>query len=50
VGSVGTRGYILLLVGRDNDNPLFLQVKEAQPSVLEPYAGRSAYRITASGS
>ncbi len=43
VGSVGTRCYILLLTGRDNDDPLFLQVKEAQASVLEPYAGRSTY-------
>jgi hypothetical protein len=43
VGSVGTRCYILLLIGRDEDDPLFLQVKEAQASVLEPYAGRSAY-------
>jgi uncharacterized protein (DUF2252 family) len=43
VGSVGTRCYILLLVGRDNDDPLILQVKEAQPSVLEPFAGRSVY-------
>ncbi len=43
VGSVGTRCYVLLLIGRDHDDPLFLQVKEAQASVLEPYAGRSAY-------
>jgi uncharacterized protein (DUF2252 family) len=43
VGSVGTRCYILLLTGRDEDDPLFLQMKEAQASVLEPYAGRSAY-------
>jgi len=43
VGSVGTRCYILLLTGRDEDDPLFLQVKEAQASVLEPHAGRSAY-------
>jgi uncharacterized protein (DUF2252 family) len=43
VGSVGTRCYILLLTGRDQHDPLFLQVKEAQDSVLEPYAGRSAY-------
>jgi uncharacterized protein (DUF2252 family) len=43
VGSVGTRCYILLLTGRDEDDPLFLQVKEAQASVLEPYAGRSTY-------
>jgi hypothetical protein len=43
VGSVGTRCYILLLIGRDADDPLFLQVKEAQASVLEPYAGASTY-------
>ena len=43
VGSVGTRCYILLLVGRDNDDPLFLQVKEAQPSVLERFLSPSAY-------
>ncbi len=43
VGSVGTRCYILLLTGRDDNDPLFLQVKEAQASVLEPYAGPSAY-------
>jgi uncharacterized protein (DUF2252 family) len=44
VGSVGTRAWIVLLVGRDDDDPLFLQVKEAGPSVLERYAGRSATR------
>ena len=38
VGSVGTRCWVLLLQGVDSDDPLFLQVKEAQPSVLEPYA------------
>jgi uncharacterized protein (DUF2252 family) len=43
VGSVGTRTWIILLVGRDETDPLFLQVKEAQASVLEPYAGRSKY-------
>src|SRR4051795_11229254 len=43
VGSVGTRCYILLLVGRDDRDPLFLQVKEAQPSVLERFLGPSAY-------
>jgi uncharacterized protein (DUF2252 family) len=41
VGSVGTRCYVLLLVGRDEGDPLFLQVKEAQASVLEPYVGES---------
>jgi uncharacterized protein (DUF2252 family) len=44
VGSVGTRCYILLLVGRDNRDPLFLQVKEAQGSVLEPHLGGAGYR------
>jgi uncharacterized protein (DUF2252 family) len=43
VGSVGTRAWIILLVGRDETDPLFLQVKEAQVSVLEPYVGRSRY-------
>ena len=40
VGSVGTRAWIALFVGRDEGDPLFLQVKEAQTSVLEPYAAR----------
>jgi uncharacterized protein (DUF2252 family) len=43
VGSVGTRCYIVLLEGRDLHDPLFLQVKEAQASVLEAYAGKSVY-------
>jgi uncharacterized protein (DUF2252 family) len=43
VGSVGSRCWIVLLLGRDGDDPLFLQVKEAQPSVLEPYLGGSEY-------
>jgi hypothetical protein len=43
VGSVGTRCIIGLLLGRDVDDPLFLQVKEAGPSVLEPYLGRSRF-------
>ena len=43
VGSVGTRCIIVLLLGRDLDDPLFLQVKEAGPSVLEPYLGRSRF-------
>src|SRR5205807_9239491 len=38
-----TRCYIMLLIGRDHDDPLFLQVKEAQPSVLEPFLGASTY-------
>jgi len=37
VGSVGTRAWIVLLLGRDAGDPLFLQAKEAQASVLEPY-------------
>jgi uncharacterized protein (DUF2252 family) len=43
VGSVGTRCFIVLLAGKVDLNPLFLQVKEAQTSVLAPYAGRSRY-------
>jgi uncharacterized protein (DUF2252 family) len=43
VGSVGTRCWILLLIGRDEDDLLFLQLKEAQSSVLEPHLGRSAF-------
>jgi uncharacterized protein (DUF2252 family) len=43
VGSVGTRAWILLLTGRDDDDPLFLQAKEAQASVLEPHAGTSEF-------
>ena len=43
VGSVGTRSWIILLLGRDDGDPLFLQAKEAQPSVLEAYAGASAF-------
>jgi uncharacterized protein (DUF2252 family) len=37
VGGVGTRAWIVLLLGRDADDPLFLQIKEAGPSVLEPF-------------
>jgi len=44
VGSVGTRAWIVLLLGRDAEDPLFLQVKEAQRSVLEPFARRSAFK------
>jgi uncharacterized protein (DUF2252 family) len=43
VGSVGTRAWIVLLTGRDDDDPLFLQAKEAGASVLEPYAGKSRF-------
>jgi hypothetical protein len=42
IGSVGTRCYLALLLSEDN-NPLILQIKEAMSSVLELYAGRSAY-------
>ena len=43
VGSVGTRCYIMLMLGRDHNDPLFLQVKEAQASVLERLASKSTY-------
>ncbi len=43
VGSVGTRAFICLMLGRDGDDPLFLQFKEAQASVLEPFLGRSEF-------
>jgi uncharacterized protein (DUF2252 family) len=44
VGSVGTRAWIVLLLGRDGDDPLFLQAKEAEASVLEPFLGKSEFR------
>ena len=43
VGSVGTRAWVFLLVGRDGQDALVLQAKEAQASVLEPYLGASEY-------
>jgi uncharacterized protein (DUF2252 family) len=43
VGSVGTRAWVFLLVGRDGRDPLVLQAKEAQASVLEPYLGASEF-------
>ena len=43
VGSVGTRAWVILMMGKDQDDPLFLQAKEAQASVLEPYVGASRY-------
>ncbi len=43
VGSVGTRAWIVLMVGNDDNDPLFLQAKEAQTSVLEPFLGESAH-------
>jgi uncharacterized protein (DUF2252 family) len=44
IGSVGTRCYIVLLTGRDGDDPLFLQVKEAERSVLEAHLAPSVYQ------
>ena len=43
VGSVGTRAWIVLMLGRDQDDPLVLQAKEANASVLEGYLGASEY-------
>ena len=43
VGSVGTRAWIVLMLGRDETDPLFLQLKEAEASVLEPFLGKSAF-------
>jgi uncharacterized protein (DUF2252 family) len=43
VGSVGTRCWVLFLTGNKANEPLFLQVKEAQPSVLEPFVAKSKY-------
>ena len=43
VGSVGTRAWIMLLLGRDASDPLFLQFKEAEASVLEPFVGHSEF-------
>jgi uncharacterized protein (DUF2252 family) len=44
VGSVGARCWIVLMLGRDDHDPLFLQAKEAGPSVLEPYSGRRPFQ------
>jgi uncharacterized protein (DUF2252 family) len=44
VGSVGTRCWIILLLGKDDEDPLFLQAKEADESVLTPYAGAGGFR------
>ncbi len=44
VGSVGTEAFILLLMGDRSDEPMFLQLKEAQESVLAPFAGPSEYK------
>jgi uncharacterized protein (DUF2252 family) len=43
VGSVGTRAWILLMLGRDDQDPLFLQFKEAEASVLEGYTAKSTH-------
>ena len=43
VGSVGTQAWIALFLGIDDQDPLFLQIKEAQPSVLERFVGKSEY-------
>jgi uncharacterized protein (DUF2252 family) len=44
VGSVGTRAWVILMLGRDSDDPLFLQAKECQASVLEPFVGKSEFK------
>lgn len=44
VGSVGTRCWMVLMLGADDTDPLLLQIKEAQASVLERFLGRSVYR------
>lgn len=43
VGSVGTRAWVVLLLGHDDQDPLLMQVKEAEPAVLERYLGPSGY-------
>ncbi len=44
VGSVGTRAWVILLTGADDSDPLFLQAKEAEASVLEPYVGKCRFK------
>jgi uncharacterized protein (DUF2252 family) len=44
VGSVGTRAWVVLLTGRDDEDPLVLQAKEAEASVLEPHVGASRFK------
>jgi uncharacterized protein (DUF2252 family) len=44
IGSVGTRAWIALFLGTDDQDPLFLQIKEAQRSVLEQFVGKSEYK------
>jgi uncharacterized protein (DUF2252 family) len=46
VGSVGTRAWVVLLVGRDDDDPLLLQAKEAQASALESFLGPSEFETS----
>ena len=43
MGSVGARAWIVLMLGRDETDSLFLQLKEAQASVLEPFLGKSVF-------
>jgi uncharacterized protein (DUF2252 family) len=43
VGSVGTRAWVLLMMGRDGQDPLFMQAKEAEASVLEPHVAESEF-------
>src|SRR6185295_4358692 len=43
VGGVGTRAWVVLLLGSDDSDPLLMQVKEAEPSVLERYLGACGY-------
>ena len=44
MGSVGLRSWIVLTTGRDNNDPMFLQLKQAEASVFERFVGRSRYR------
>ena len=44
MGSVGTRCWVVLMLGRDASDPLFLQVKEAEASVLSRFVGTSSHR------
>jgi uncharacterized protein (DUF2252 family) len=43
IGSVGARAWVVLMLGRDDNDPLLMQVKEAQPSVFEQFLGSSGY-------
>ena len=43
VGSVGTRAWVVLMIGNDGNDPLFLQIKEAEASVLEHFLGKSKF-------